>query len=153
QHHRQIDPPVVFCIGVCFLLAMILGPVLSHWVGVPGIFVLTAAFAVIGILVLVFYVPAAPRESVHGRQPAWRDTVAVLSNRELLRLDAGIFVLHAILTALFVAVPLALRDVAGLDAKDHWRVYLPVMLVSLAGTVPMIYFAERRGLLKTVFLL
>jgi predicted MFS family arabinose efflux permease len=120
--------------------------------GVPGNIELTAGFAVVAILVLLFYVPRAPRESLHERQPAWRDTIAVLSDHELLRLDAGIFVLHAILTALFVAVPLALRDAGHLEVRDHWHVYLPVMLVSLLGTIPMLYFAERRGHLKTMFL-
>jgi predicted MFS family arabinose efflux permease len=47
----------------------------------------------------------------------------LLADRELLRLNAGIFALHAVLMALFVVVPLALVR-AGLPATQHWYVYL-----------------------------
>ncbi|MGB5669481.1 MAG: MFS transporter, partial [Sedimenticolaceae bacterium] len=75
----------------------------------------------------------------------------VLHNPELLRLDFGIFCLHLILTALFLAVPVMLRDL-GLEPLQHASLYLPVMLGSIAAMVPFIILAERRGLMKQVFL-
>ncbi|MGH8458470.1 MAG: MFS transporter, partial [Nevskiales bacterium] len=67
-------------------------------------------------------------------------------------LDGGIFILHAILTSLFVAVPLALRD-AGLDGPQHWQVYLPVMLLSIGLLLPLLRLSERGDWHKSVFLL
>ncbi len=139
-------------IGVAFALALILGPVLDRWIGVPGIFLLTAGLAVAGIAVVMLAVPAAPA-TVHRDAEAVRGQFApVLRDPELLRLDAGILILHAILTATFVVFPLMLRDAAGLEAARHWQVYLPVLVLSLLGMVPLVIHAERRGRHKTVFL-
>lgn len=68
----------------------------------------------------------------------------VLKNAELLRLDYGIFILHAILTASFVIVPLLMRD-AGLLPAQHWQVYLPVFITSMAVIVPFIILAEKNA--------
>jgi predicted MFS family arabinose efflux permease len=75
----------------------------------------------------------------------------VLGDGQLLRLDVGIFSLHLVLTALFLVVPLALRD-AGLAPERHSLLYAPVMVLSIATMVPFIILAERRGRIKTVFL-
>jgi MFS family permease len=77
---------------------------------------------------------------------------AVLRDPQLLRLDAGVFMLHCVLTASFVALPFALRDQAGLAATHHGYVYLPVLLVSLALMLPLVILAEKRRRLKEVFL-
>src|SRR2546422_6045537 len=42
---------------------------------------------------------------------------------ELLRLNAGIFVLHVVLYAMFVVVPPLVVD-AGLELPEHWKLYL-----------------------------
>ncbi len=138
-------------IGACFLLAMVLGPVLNAWISVPGIFNLTAVMGLVGIAVLVYWVPAAPAITLSDEPHSWRELVRVLSNKELLRLDAGIFVLHAILTSLFVAVPLALLD-GGLEGARHWQVYLPVMVLSIGFLLPMLKLTERDGWHKRIFL-
>ena len=138
-------------IGACFLLAMVLGPVLNAWLSGAGIFWLSAGLGLASILVLLLWVPDAPRRTLSAEPHSWRELLKVLADRELLRLDGGIFILHAILTSLFVAIPLALRD-AGLDSQQHWRVYLPVMLLSVVLLAPLLYFSEKRSALRQVFL-
>lgn len=139
-------------IGLSFALSLALGPLLNQWVGVPGIFWLTAVLALAGIAILYLFVPDAPRRP-------HRDTGAVvgcfgevLRDRQLLRLDAGVFVLHCVLTATFVVLPFALRDHAGLDAARHGYFYLPVLLVSLVAMFPLVVLAEKRRRLKEVLL-
>ncbi len=139
-------------IGGSFALSLILGPVLNTWIGVSGIFMLTAALGVIAIPIIIWVAPEAP-EPLRTGDHFLVSLKRVLKDSDLLRLDAGIFILHAILTASFLAVPLALRNEAGLATSEHWKVYLPVMLVSLFGTMPLIHIAERRGHFKTVFML
>src|SRR3989449_3278685 len=70
---------------------------------------------------------------------------------ELLRLNAGIFVLHIVLYAMFVVVPPLVVD-AGLELPEHWKLYLPVVLVSFALMVPPILYADRRNRPKPVLL-
>jgi MFS family permease len=68
-----------------------------------------------------------------------------------LRLDYGIFILHAILTSSFVVVPLLLRD-AGLLPSLHWKVYLPVFVISMAAIIPFVILAEKKRKMKPVFI-
>lgn len=73
----------------------------------------------------------------------------MLGDGQLLRLNFGIFTLHLLLTATFVAVPLALRD-AGLASGQHWQVYLPALLLSMLAMVPFVIIAEKYRRLKTI---
>ena len=139
-------------IGMSFTIALISGPVLHHWMGMSGIFWLTAALAVLGILILMLVVPTPAHSSVHGdAEPVPAMFRRVLCNLDLLRLDLGIFTLHLVLTGLFLSIPLALRDV-GLPVQQHTYLYLPVMLIAMIIMVPFIIMAEKRGRMKSVFL-
>lgn len=127
-------------IGVTFAVSMVLGPVLDRWIGVPGIFALTGILA-IAAMALVRFGIADPAESI----PVLRARASfgeVFLDPQLQRLNVGIFVLHAILMALFVVVPFGLRS-AGLPASEHWTVYLPVMAASFVMMVPLIAYSER----------
>jgi predicted MFS family arabinose efflux permease len=95
----------------------------------------------------------AQRISVHRDAEAVPALLgAVLRNRELLRLDLGIFTLHAMLTASFLVVPDLLRTTLGVAVHDQWVVYhLPVLLVSVAAMVPAIIVAEKYRRMKGVF--
>ncbi|QKT04143.1 MFS transporter [Ectothiorhodospiraceae bacterium 2226] len=140
-------------IGTSFAAAMVLGPVLGAWIGVQGIFWTTAALALLGIGVLYVVVPAPPVSRVHAdAQTVPAQLGQVLRAPELLRLDAGILLLHLILTASFVVIPLVLRDTVGLPAAQHWQVYLGVMVLSLVAMVPFVIVAERKRRLKQFFL-
>jgi len=139
-------------IGVAFAFALILGPLLDRWIGVPGIFLLTAVLAVLGIAVVTLVVPTASVSVHRDAEPVRGQFRTVLRDPELLRLDGGILILHTILTATFVVFPLVLRDSAGLEAASHWQVYLPVLAFSLVGMVPLVIYAERRQKHKPVFL-
>lgn len=137
-------------IGASFILGFVLGPVIDIWIGVPGIFLLTAGMALVCIPVLLWGTPPAPRpRAVHSG--IRRDLRQVLTNRQLLRMDAGIFLLHAMLTALFVRLPVVLATELGVAQSRHWLVYLPVMAGSLLLTLPLMHVAERRGRLKEIF--
>ena len=153
EHRVKAMAIIGMSIGASFALAMVLGPVLNSWIGVPGIFWLTALLALAGIAALVWVVPNPVISRVHrDAEPVPAQFAAVLRDSQLLRLDFGIFSLHLILTATFVVLPLALRDVAGLPAAQHWQLYLPVLLLSLLLMIPFIIQAERHQRMKPVFI-
>jgi len=138
-------------IGASFSLALVTGPILNRWIGVPGIFWLTAVLALLGIGVLYTLVPKPLVSRVHGEaEPVPALFKRVLTDRELLRFDFGIFVQHAILTASFLSVPFLLEQ-SGVTLHDQWFVYLPVLVVSVIFMVPLIIMAER-GRMKPIFL-
>lgn len=139
-------------IGLSFTLSLVAGPVLASWFGVRGIFWVIALLAVIGMLLVWLAMPAIKNQVFQREAEADPSQFkAILKHPQLLRLDLGVFILHAMLTAMFVVLPLSLRDNAGLDALNHWHIYLPVMLLSFALMVPFIIQAESRGRMKQVF--
>jgi len=139
-------------IGISFGVAVTTGPVLAGLIGLHGLFWLIAVFSLLAVLIIQFIVPN-PKQSKKHREaeliPA--QFSQVLKNVELLRLNYGIFILHIILSASFVIVPLLMRD-AGLPADDHWQVYLPVFIVSMAAIIPFVILAEKKQKLKSVFI-
>lgn len=126
-------------IGGTFVLSLALGPVLQRFLGVPGIFWLIAALATAAIGVLWLGVPTAAQ----ARPEAPGSFRRALQDPQLLGLDIGVFVLHLVLTALFVVLPLGLVQHAGLPLAQHWKLYVPVLLLSLAGTVPLVFYTQR----------
>lgn len=139
-------------IGVSFACSLVVGPVLNGWIGVDGIFWLTAVLALGAIGVLHYVVPRPVRTSFHrDTQTAPAQIKNVIRDPQLLRIDFGILVLHMMLTATFVALPLALRDNAGLASVHHWYVYLPVMVVAMGLMVPFVIIAEKKRRMKAVF--
>jgi MFS family permease len=129
-------------IGMSFMLSLVLGPVLNVWIGVAGMFWLSALLGVAAILMMLGLRERAPGEAAPvARAPG--GFAIVLRDPALLRLYVGVLGLHLTITALFVAVPFALRDFAGLAEARHWVVYLLVIIISLVGTVALILTAER----------
>ena len=108
--------------------------------------------ALVGIAITEFIVPTPRRMRVHRDAEAVPALIgSVLRNKELLRLDFGIFALHAMLTASFLVVPGLLRNTLDLSNHKDWMVYLPVLLVSVAVMVPAIIVAEKYRRMKGVF--
>ncbi len=140
-------------IGVAFALALVVGPILNRWFSLSGIFWVTAGLALVSLLVLLLWVPDPTDSRRHyDAESVPEQFQRVLRDRQLLRLDLGIFSLHAILTATFVTVPLLLRDGAGMPSESHWQMYLVVLAASLATMIPFLMIAERRRRLKGIFL-
>lgn len=139
-------------IAFAFGLSLVLGPAIAQAWGLAGIFWLTAGLVLGGILILWLVVPNPVRESIHrDAEPVASQFAGVVRDGQLLRLDFGIFSLHLMMTGIFLVVPTAIVG-AGVDVADHWKLYLPVLLTSLALMVPFVIQAERRGRIKPIFL-
>ena len=138
-------------IGLSFLVAIVTGPALAGWIGVAGIFWLMTVLALAGIAITLLVVPRPPRPPAARGERALAALIgASLRNAELLRLDFGIFALHAMLTAGFLVVPGLLRGTLAVSNREQWQVYLPVLLVSVAVMAPAIIVAERYRRMKSL---
>ncbi|MBU6442670.1 MAG: MFS transporter [Alphaproteobacteria bacterium] len=139
-------------IGGSFMVALVAGPVVAGFIDVSGIFWLMVALAFVGIAITRFVVPHPPKLRIHRDAETVPGMLGrVLSNGELLRLDLGIFVLHAMLTASFLVIPKVLHLTLGITSHDQWLIYLPVLLVSVIAMVPAIIVAEKYRHMKAVF--
>jgi MFS family permease len=140
-------------IGASFMIAIVAGPILAHFIGVAGIFWLMVGLALIGVGITEFAVPTPRLLRTQRDAEAVPALIgAVLRDPQLLRLDVGIFALHAMLTASFLVVPGLLRATFGVPVQEQWKVYLPVLLVSVAVMVPAIIVAEKYRRMKGVFI-
>lgn len=139
-------------IGLAFALSMVIGPILAHVGGFSFIFWFTALLALIGIALVLWLLPAVPAIT-HNRDvlPSWAAMQQSLKDSELRRFNGGIFTLHFVLTAAFVAVPGLLENQLGIDRPHHWWVYLPVLGGSFVAMVPFMILAEKKHRLKQVF--
>src|SRR5258708_11829049 len=149
QHRTKIMAMIGATIGLMFALSLVGAPLLYRSIGMGGVFGLTGILAFFSIAVVKYLVPEPPN-GVHEKQsPA--SGAGWFCDAELLRLNAGIFVLHVLLYAMFVVVPPLLVN-AGLELSQHWELYLPVVLASFALMVPAILYADRRNRPKPVLL-
>lgn len=138
-------------IGSSFALAMILGPLLNNWV---NLFVLAAIFGLIGLFVLIYFVPNPTDTHWHPEtEPNLLDLPGLLKEIELIRLNTGIFLLHGILTATFIVLPLSLEQLAGIASHQQWLVYVPSLILAFAFSVLLLMHAEKNQQIKTFFLL
>lgn len=137
-------------IGVAFALSLVVGPLINAAGGVRWLFWLTLALSVIAIAIVIWLVPKENNSTRH-RLVSLDGLRKVVSNVDLLRLNLGIFMLHAVLMALFVALPLFLQTINIPPAQHAW-VYLGVMGISFMLMVPLIIIGERKGEVKRIFL-
>lgn len=139
-------------IGATFMISVLLGPVLDHWVGVPGIFWITSVLALCAIAVTIFLVPQPIHSTIHrDAETVPAQLGLVLRNPNLLRANFGIFTLQMLLTSIFLVIPLELQAL-NVPRAQHWHLYLPVMLASALGIVPLILLSERGNSMKWVAL-
>ncbi|CAA9402616.1 MAG: Inner membrane transport protein YajR, partial [uncultured Ramlibacter sp.] len=135
-------------IGLMFALSLVAGPALATVIGLPGLFALTGLLALACMAVVAWWTP--PEPALHKDVPRGR-VADVLADAGLLRLNVGVFVLHAVQLAMWVAVPGLLVQV-GFAKESHWLVYLPAVLASFVVMAAALFPLERRGYLRAVFL-
>lgn len=141
-------------IALSFIIAMSFGPILATWGGIGSIFWVTAVLGVFGLGIFMLYVPQVSQQKVPKRdamavpQLVWRTFI----NPELLRLNLGVFVLHFVLMANFVVLPLVLEKHWQIASSQHGLIYLPLLLVAFLLAVPQIILAEKKRRIRSVFL-
>lgn len=148
QHRTKVMAMIGSSIGLMFALSLIGAPLLYAHIGMAGIFWLTGILAVCAIVLVTSVVPAPPPPQPGPRVP-FRE---VLRDTQLLRLNFGIFTLHAVQMAMFVVVPGMLVASGNLPLPQHWQVYLPALLGSFVLMVPAIIAAEKYNKIQPVFL-
>ncbi|MFP1805130.1 MFS transporter [Lonsdalea quercina] len=137
--------------GVTFAIAMVVGPIVTHALGLHALFWGIAMLSVIAIIITLAFIPNAAQHVLNRESAIVRGSVReVLANSRLLKLNIGIMCLHILLMSSFVALPRAMEQ-AGLPPQDHWKVYLATMLISFVVVVPFVIYAELKRRMKQVF--
>ena len=152
EHRTKAMAMIGGTIGITFALSLILGPALNQWIGIPGIFAMTGVLTLCAMLVVKYVVPDPLVSRFHSDAEATPAKLGeVLADTQLLRLNFGIFALHAAQMAMFVVVPFAINQTTKMTVNDHWKIYLPILVLSFVLMVPAIIYGEKRAKLKQVF--
>ncbi len=149
QHRTKVMAMIGSSIGVVFALSLVAAPVLYDFIGLGGLFAMTGALALGAILLVLYVVPEPPPPEHHAAGPVPFSRIAF--DPQLLRLNFGIFSLHLAQMAMFVVIPRALVSAGGLELGQHWKVYLPAVLLSFVLMVPAIIVAEKKNRMKPIF--
>jgi len=153
EHRTKAMAMIGGSIGLTFAVSLVAAPALYRSIGMDGIFNLTGALSLAAIWVTLAVVPPEPAGVAGPARPARTGALReVLRNAEQLRLNLGIFSLHAVQMAVFVVIPAAFVRYGGLPVDEHWKIYLPVVLGSFVLMAPPLVQAERRGRMKFLFL-
>ncbi|QYJ85752.1 MFS transporter [Shewanella mesophila] len=151
EQRTKVMAIIGMCIGFSFALSLLVGPIVAQHLGLSGLFAMTAGLALLGMVIVQLLVPNPISQAPKG------DTVAapaklkaMLKDPQLFRLDAGIFILHLVLTAVFVALPLDLVD-AGLVKEKHWMLYFPAFVGAFFLMVPLIIIGVKKKNTKATF--
>ncbi len=152
EHRTKAMATIGGTIGIAFAISLVAGPILNEWIGVPGIFFLTGILTLAAIAVVRFVVPDPVLSYYHSDASAAPEKLKdVLKNTQLLRLNYGIFALHAAQMAMFVVVPFAINQTSAMDVNQHWKIYLPVVMAAFVLMVPAIIYGEKQSKMKQVF--
>ncbi|MFZ4061742.1 MAG: MFS transporter [Polynucleobacter sp.] len=135
-------------IALSFALSLVIAAPIYRVISLSGIFVVLAVLGVLAMFVTYYVLPTTKPEA-KVQQATLKD---VFFRPELMRLNAGVFVLHATQVAMFLVVPRLLEQ-AGLPLASHWQVYLPVVLLSFVLMAPVLIFGEKKQQLRSVLLL
>jgi len=134
-------------ISLMFALSLVISPWLAGWIGLSGLFFLTAVLALGGMAVVRWSVPDEPYTLGSSDRSGLAE---VVRDSGLMRLNFGVFILHAVQLAMWVAIPAMLVQ-AGLDKLDHWQIYLPAVVASFV-VMGAVFAMERLGFLRAAFL-
>ncbi|MCB1593667.1 MAG: MFS transporter, partial [Xanthomonadales bacterium] len=148
EQRTKMMAMVGMSIGMAFILAFITGPILSAWFGLKGLFWITAILAGLALIQLHLFIEE-PANKIK-KSFSFKEMSHSLKDLRLVSLDTGVFVIHAVMTAVFVVLPLILVEKLGFPTAQHWKIYLPVLLVSILIFVPMIILHEKKKKYFTV---
>ncbi len=138
-------------IALSFSVAFIVGPIIAKHTGLTGIFYVTAALALLGLVMLYTLIPT-PTSETHSTINM-QQLKQVFCNRNLLKLDASIFFQHLILIATFFALPMILQHhLQQGHLSQTWQFYVPILILSFLAMAPLLLLAEKLGRVRALFL-
>jgi MFS family permease len=140
---------VGFQIGAAFMLSLIIGPIITSRIGLSGLFWVIGLFSIIAMLIVFSLEHSKPINYYRLSFGAFRETLS----RELIALDFSVFSLHLILASGFIVMPLLIVENQIVSMIDNWQLYLPAVLLSFIGMIPLIIISEKFKKTKYILLL
>jgi len=139
ENRAKANAFVGFQIGLAFMLSLLIGPIIASSAGMSGLFWVIASLSVVAMVIVFTFPSVKPISYYKLSLPAFKEIL----NPQLLRLDYSVFSLHLILACGFIVMPLLLIENNIVAIEDNWRLYLPAIIISFIGMVPLIIASEK----------
>jgi MFS family permease len=149
ENRSKANAFVGFQIGLAFMLSLLIGPTIASIAGLSGIFWSIAFLSVISLTIVASLPHTMP---INYYRLSIEEFKKIL-NPKLLRLDFSGFVLHLMLASAFIVMPLLLVENNIINIADNWKLYLPAMMMSFVGMIPLIILAEKLQKTKLILLI
>ena len=138
-------------IGMAFALSMVAGPTIAaHFGGVPTLFFMVAALALISIVILLKSVPNPPTIKHTYLE---NDKFNLFENKNLMKMNITNMLVKGFMTFAFMIIPIVLTKTYGWDKTELYKIYLPSMVVGILAMGPAAMIAEKKGKYKLILLL
>jgi len=149
ENRSKANAFVGFQIGLAFMLSLLIGPTIASIAGLSGIFWSIALLSVISLTI----VASLPHTKPINYYRLSIEEFKKILNPKLLRLDFSGFILHLMLASAFIVMPLLLVEYNIINIADNWKLYLPAMMMSFVGMIPLIILAEKLQKTKLILLI
>ncbi len=149
ENRAKANAFVGFQIGMAFMLSLLIGPIISSRVGLSGLFWIIALLSLIAMIIVLSLKQNNSITYYKLSFGAFKETFT----KELLALDFSIFSLHLILAAGFIVMPLLIMENQIVSMIDNWQLYLPAVLLSFLGMIPLIIISEKFKKTKYILLI
>jgi MFS family permease len=151
EHRTKAMAVVGSTIGISFSLSIIISPYITSLFGLSGIFYITAALAILGIIIVNTVIPTPQDVTLIINKAKFNE---IIFNKDLVKNNIGIFIQHLLLTTTFFVLPLILQaQIKNNNLSSLWHFYLPIIVLSFLVMMPLIIYAERVQKIKQIFML
>ena len=129
-------------IGFSFFISFLIGPIIGHAFQLSGVFLAAAIFSFISVILIMFFPDKDDAQLSQRFQ--FTQIKTLFNNKEIVNHFAGIFILHLILTACFIAIPITLTNIHDIDSKEYPQVFSFVLSMALIMIIPMLIFERKK---------
>jgi MFS family permease len=149
ENRAKANAFVGFQIGLAFMLSLLIGPIIASSAGMSGLFWVIAGLSVVAVFIVFTFPTVKPISYYKLSLSAFKE----IASPQLIRLDFSIFSLHLILACGFIVMPLLLIENNIIAIENNWQLYLPAIIISFVGMVPLIIASEKYKKTKLTLLL
>jgi len=151
EQRPKVMATIGMFIGVSFMVAMVLGPIVADLSGLSGLFWFIVILTFLAMFMIQFMVPNSVNKAPKGDNVALpKKLFSLVGNAQLARLNFGVFALHMAMTACFVVIPRLLVEL-GFPLAEHWELYLPVLLGSFFVMLPFMIIGMKKQIENQMF--
>ncbi len=139
--NRTISMAIVgVAIGAAFFSAFILGPIVSKYFNLSGLFTLIVILTLVSIVIMLTFRYDSRVSHKQFKYEFWD----LILNKKLNPYFFDILILHTILTSIFVAIPVMMTEVYAFVVDEFPQLYSSIFILSLMITLPLLGFERKR---------